>query len=347
MTLLKFLREDNRFTYIASGSLLGVTLKQTSSIPLGSIEIKQMHPMDFEEFMIANGIGDLAISTMRMHFLEQKSLPDTLHTKILDLFKKYLIVGGLPDAVSVFVESKNVMTIRKIQEDILVLYGVDASKYEKEHNRLKIQRVYNLIPSNMENKKKRIVVKQIEQKSGKRMTDYADEFDYLISSGVALEVKAISNPIYPLLESSAKNLLKLYLNDVGLLTGLLYKHNIQAIMQDQNSVNLGSVYETVVAQELRAHGFNLYYYDNKKNGEVDFLIDDVDNLSVLPLEVKSGKDYRIHSALNKFVETPNYDVKRAYVLSNEQNVYQQNSITYIPVYYIMFFEPGSELVGEW
>ena len=328
LTLLKFLKEDNRFTYIASGSLLGVMLKTTSSIPLGSIEIKHMYPMDFEEFLIANGIGEFVMQTMRMHFEKRQSLPDALHAKILDLFKKYLIVGGLPDAVNTFVEQRNVMAIRKIQEDIHALYALDASKYEKEHARLKIQRIYNLIPSNLENRKKRIIAKSIEDKKGKRMTDYEDEFDYLISAGVALEVRAISVPSYPLMENCGKNLLKLYLNDVGLLTGLFFKNNIQAILQDVRSINLGSVYETVVAQELRAHGFNLYYYDNKNNGEVDYLIDDADQLTVLPLEIK---EYSIH---------------QGFVLSNEQKVYQENGITYLPIYDIMFFEPGTKVVGE-
>lgn len=346
LTLLKFLKNDNRFTYIASGSLLGVTLKNTSSIPMGSIEIKHMYPMDFEEFIIANGVGELVISTMKTQFLGRQSLSDSLHAKILDLFKKYLIVGGLPDAVNTFIEEKNIMSIRKIQEDILVLYGVDASKYEKDHAKLKIQRVYSLIPSNLENKKKRMVAKDIEGKKGKRMADYEEEFDYLISAGVVLEVKAISVPSYPLVENCGKNLLKLYLNDVGLLTGLFYKNNIQVIMHDVQSINLGSVYETVVAQELCAHGFNLYYYDNKNNGEVDFLIDDADNLSVLPLEVKSGKDYTVHSALNKFLKVETYNIHQAFVLSNEQKVYQKNGITYIPIYYIMFFEPGDAVVGE-
>lgn len=345
LTLLKFLKEDNRFTYIASGSLLGVTLKNTSSIPLGSIEIKHMYPMDFEEFIIANGIGEFAISTMRAQFLQYQSLPDSLHAKMLDLFKKYLIVGGLPDAVKTFVEEKNVMAIRKIQEDILTLYGVDASKYEKDHAKLKIQRVYSLIPSNLENKKKRMVAKDIEGKKGKRMVDYEEEFDYLISAGVVLEVKAISAPSYPLVENCGKNLLKLYLNDVGLLTGLFFKNNIKAIMQDVQSINLGSVYETVVAQELRAHGFNLYYYDNKSNGEVDFLIDDTDNLSMIPLEIKSGKDYTVHSALTKFLKVETYNIHRAFVLSNEQKVYQKSGVTYIPIYYIMFFEPDNAVIG--
>jgi len=346
LTLLKFLKEDNKYTYIASGSLLGVTLANTSSIPLGSIEIKHMYPMDFEEFLLANGIGKLVLDTMRTCFDELKPLPNALHNKILDLFKKYLIVGGLPDAVKTFVEQQNVMLIRRIHDDIYNLYGIDVAKYEKTHSKLKIQRIYKMIPSNLENKKKRMIISDIEGKKGKRMADYEDEFDYLISAGVALDVKAISTPTYPLVENSGKNLLKLYLNDVGLLTGLFFKNNITAIMQDIRSINLGSVYETAVAQELKAHGFDLYYYDSKKNGEVDYLIDDANNLSVLPLEIKSGKDYYIHSALNKLLEIKEYNIKRAYVLSNEQLVIQKNGIVYMPIYNIMFFNPGTEVVGE-
>jgi uncharacterized protein len=346
ITLLKFLKEDDKFTYIASGSLLGVTLKTTSSVPLGSIQIKHMYPIDFEEFLIANGIGKLVLETMRQGFDEFKPLPESLHNRILDLFKKYLIVGGLPDAVRTFVEQQNVMLIRSIHEDILTLYGVDAARYEKTHSRLKIQRIYKMIPSNLENRKKRIVVSDIEGKKGKRMADYEDEFDYLISAGVVLDVKAISSPTYPLIENSGKNLLKLYLNDVGLLTSLYYKNNITAIMQDVKSINLGSVYETVVAQELKAHGFDLYYYDNKRNGEIDYLIDDPNKLSVLPLEIKSGKDYYIHSALNKFLEIKEYNIQRAFVLSNEQQVLQKNGVIYMPIYNIMFFNPGTDVVGN-
>jgi len=154
LTLLKFLKEDDKYTYIASGSLLGVTLANTSSIPLGSIEIKHMYPIDFEEFLIANGIGKLVLETMRACFDELKPLPDTLHNKILDLFKKYLIVGGLPDAVKTFIEHQNVMLIRKIQNDIYSLYSIDVAKYEKTHSKLKIQRIYKMILSNLENKKR-------------------------------------------------------------------------------------------------------------------------------------------------------------------------------------------------
>ncbi len=337
LTLLKFLKYDDRFTYICSGSLLGVTLSKTTSIPMGSIDIIHMYPLDFEEFLWANGFNKFAINSIKLNFENLECLEENLHNKILDLLKKYLLVGGLPDAVNTFVDSKNIYEIRKIQTNIHDFYGDDASKYDKEY-KLKIKRIYDLIPSNLENKKKRVVAQEIENIKGKRFSNYQDEFDYLISSGIAIDVKAISNPTFPLIQSNSKNLLKLYLNDVGILTNLLYKNNANAILNDQNSINLGTVYESVVASELKAHGYNLFYYDNKTNGEVDFLIDDYDNLTTLPLEIKSGKDYLIHSAMNKFLQNKDYNVKKGYVFSNERKVFEKNNVVYMPIYYIMFFK---------
>lgn len=347
LTLVKFLMKEKKFTYIASGSLLGVTLKNTQSVPMGSLDIQHMYPMDFEEFLYANGVGEFAIDSMKESFHKQEPLSEAMHNKLMDLFKKYLLVGGLPKAVEIFVASRNVVEFRSIQKEVHDLYGVDATKYEEEHDKkLKIRRIFDMIPSNLENKKKRVVIKDIEDKKWKRSNDYLDEFDYLISSGITLEVKAISTPTYPLVENSGKNLLKLYMNDVGILSGIFYRNNIKAVMSDIKSINLGSVYETVVAQELKAHGYDLYYYDNKKNGEVDYLIDDTDNLSNIPIEVKSGKDYSVHSALDKFVSNDDYNINKAYVLSNERNVYVKNGIIYMPIYYVMFFQNTSNVVEE-
>ncbi|MBR4790087.1 MAG: ATP-binding protein [Treponema sp.] len=335
LTLLKFLNQDNRFTYIASGSLLGITLSQTSSIPMGSIEVKQMYPMDFEEFLIANNFGELAISALKEKFKKRETLEENIHNNLLGLFKKYLLSGGLPDAVKTFVETNNIVSVRTIQNQIHEYYGMDASKYDLEH-KLKIKRIYDMIPSTLENKKKRIVVQDIENKKGKRFSSYQDEFDYLINAGVALEVKAISTPVFPLNEHSGKNLLKLYLNDVGILSGILYQNNIRAILDSENSINLGTLYEAVVAQELKAHGKQLFYYDNKSKGEVDFLINDYDSLSILPIEVKSGKDYSVHSALNSFLQNKDYNVSNAIVFSNERKVTTTPAgITYLPIYYVM------------
>lgn len=341
LTLLKFLSQDDRFTYIASGSLLGVTLSQTTSIPMGSIRKVRMFPLDFEEFLYANGMNEIAISAMQKKFEKLEALDEPMHNKMMDLFRKYLLVGGLPDAVNSYLAEKNILSVREIQSEIHDYYAADASKYDEE-KKLKIRRIYDLIPSNMENKKKRVVAQSIENKKGKTFGDYEDEFEYLISAGIALNVQAISNPVFPLIESAGKNLLKLYLNDVGILTGILYGNNIRAVLDDERSINLGSVYESVVASELIAHGYKLFYYDNRNKGEIDYLIDDYDSLSAVPIEVKSGKDYTVHSALNTFVKNDNYHIKKAFVVSNERTVTTKEKITYIPIYYIMFFRNSAD-----
>ena len=303
MTMLKFLNEEGRYRYIASGSELGIALAQTPSIPIGSIAIEQMFPLDFEEFLLASGCGKETIDSIRDCFLKKETLNDSLHAYMLRQFKIYLLTGGMPDAVNKFLETRNIALVRKIQNDIHELYKLDASQYDSE-KKLVIRNIYDLIPSNMENKRKRVVVKKIENTAGHKQ-------------------------------------FKLYLSDVGLLTGLLYKNNINAVLGDERSINLGSVYESVVAQELHAHGCELHYYDNKQRGEVDFLIDDYDSLSVLPIEVKSGKDYKVHSALDNFMKTPDYNVKNAVVLHSGQKVYQENGITYLPIYYVMFLAGDS------
>ncbi|MBS7393438.1 MAG: ATP-binding protein [Muribaculaceae bacterium] len=342
LTLAKFLVEDGRFTYIASGSQLGIALKTTQSIPIGSIELLSMYPLDFEEFLIANGVGELLINEMRRKFEAKEALNESLHMKVMDYFRKYLLVGGMPSAVNTYLSEHNMVSVRNIHRDISLLYKNDAAKYESESLRkLKIQRIYDMVPSNLEKVKKRIVAKDIELKKGKRMADYQDEFEYLISSGITLEVQAISKPSYPLVENSGKNLLKLYMSDIGLLTGILYHNDVLPIMNDKCGVNLGSVYENVVAQELKAHGFKLYYYDNKKNGEVDFLIDSVDLLSALPIEVKSGKDYYIHTALNNLLKVDEYKITNGIVFSNEEKVYNNGNVIYMPIYYVMFLRSSA------
>jgi len=342
LTLLKFLKEDGRYTYIASGSLLGVTLNTTQSIPIGSIDVIHLYPLDFEEFLWANGFGTDAIDGMKECFVRRTSLSVAMHNRLMELFRTYLLVGGLPDAVNTYLQDHNIVEVRKVHKNINLLYTNDAAKYEKEASgKLKIQRIYSMIPSSLENKKRRIVVKDIDGRKESRTADYQDEFDYLIASGVALDVKAISQPTYPLVQNAGKNLLKLYLNDVGLFTNILYRNDILPVLKDTLSINLGAVYETVIAQELKAHGFSLYYYDNKKLGEVDYLIDDPEHLSTTPIEVKSGKDYKAHSSLTTFVKSAEYNCHTGYVLSHAREVTSDGNIIYIPVYFVMFFNPDA------
>lgn len=349
LTLLKFFRADHRYRFITSGSLLGLALNETTSIPVGSVIRKEMHQLDFEEFIIALGFGKDAIETVRKKIEDGTSLDETLHNYIMSQFRRYLLVGGLPDVVNEYLNSQNIVKVREVQDSIRSLYEADAAKYEKDNNKtLLVKRIYNMIPSQMENKKKRVVAKDIQGKKGDRYSNYIEEFEYLVSSGIALNVNSISNPKFPLSESVHKNLLKLYLNDVGILTSQLFRNNVRPVLTDMSSVNLGSVYESVVAQELKAHGYNLFYYDNKQRGEVDFLIDDYLHTSILPIEVKSGKDYTVHSALDNLMKVKDYGILSGLVLSNSREIRTEGKITYWPVYAVMFLNadavPENELI---
>ncbi len=151
-------------------------------------------------------------------------------------------------------------------------------------------------------------------------------------------VCAISNPRFPLSETEQKNLVKLYFNDPGLLTAALYRTNPAPVLQTECGINLGSVYECAVACQLAANENKLFYYDNRNKGEVDFLYDDYDSLSVVPIEVKSGKDYKRHVAISRFVSNPEYGIKQGYVLSNSHIVESDGKIHYVPVYFSLFFD---------
>ena len=335
LTMLKDLKLENRYRYIASGSLLGVTLQHTF-IPMGSIEEIKMYPMDFEEFLYANKVGKDVIDYLKNCYLNLEQVSEGIHKTILEKFREYLITGGLPDSVTEFVINKNVFKTRENQSLTYAYYKDDASKYDIDHT-LKIRRLYDLMPSYMENKVKRIQFKQIENISDSNLLKYQDEFDYLLNSGCALGVKAISNPKFPLIESSSKNLIKLYFNDVGILSNILFRNNISAILNQDKGLNLGSVYETVSAMELIAHGHELYYFDSKKVGEVDFLINDYDNLSILPIEIKSGKDKYEFRAIPKLVNKEgNYKLKKGYIFTNQNICKMENDLYTFPIYMIMF-----------
>lgn len=262
MTMLKPLYKENKYRYIVSGSLLGITLRH-SFIPMGSITEKRMFPMDFEEFLWANNYGKDVISYLKDCFSNLKSINESIHQITLRLFQDYLLSGGLPDAVTQYVNNRNVSEMRRVHNEIYGFYNDDCSKYDEEH-KLKIKRIYNLLSSNMANKVKRIQFKKIEDKDDSNLEKYEDEFDYLFDSGISLPSRAVSNPVFPLTESRSKNLLKVYYNDVGILTNILYRNNINAVLNKDKGINLGSVYETAAAMELIAHGHELYYFDSKK-----------------------------------------------------------------------------------
>lgn len=335
ISLLKPLFKENKYRYIVSGSLLVITMRHIF-IPMGSVQQVSMYPLDFEEFLWANNVSEDVIAYLKKCFEKQEVINEAIHNRIMKYFKYYLIAGGLPDAVNYFIDDFKIIKCKESQAEIYSFYKEDASQYD-EDNKLKIRRIYELMASYMENKVKRIMFSNIDKDSRSTMSAYRDEFDYLIYSGIATKAFVASNPKFPLIEGTCKNLIKLYYNDVGVLTYILYKNNVSPLLKDEPVVNLGSVYETFVANELKAHGHDLYYFDSKKIGEVDFLINDYNSLNVLPLEIKSGKGNYTFRALPKLIDpSGNYKLPKGYIFSNKSLIEEKGNIYYFPIYLVMF-----------
>ena len=334
VTAIKFLVEEGSYRYVLSGSLLGVELKDIRSMPVGYMDIIQMFPLDFEEFAMANGVSTDVMDTLKNCFTKRLPVDGLIHNKMLELFKLYLIIGGMPAPVSTFLRTNNIKSVVLEQKSIIEMYKKDISKYDPR-NKLYLENIFNLIPSELNSKNKRFIMKNVSNNF--KLSRYDNSFIWLAEAGVALPAYSVSEPALPLLLSKSSNLFKLFLSDVGLLSSM-YANDIQIqILNNKININHGSIFENVVAQELKAHGFDLYYFNSKKQGEVDFVIER--NGAVLPIEVKSGKDYTRHNALNSLLSTSNYDIPEAMVFSNG-NVNRTGNIVYYPVYLIMFLEKG-------
>lgn len=339
ITAIKFLVDDGRFRYILSGSLLGVELKNIKSQPVGYMGIKEVYPLDFEEFIINMGVSETVRNALRNCWENHTTVDTIVHDRMMQLFRLYLVVGGMPAAVAEYKETNNVNTVMRIQQDIISLYRMDISQYAQK-DKLKIKEIFNLVPSELDAKNKRFILKNLNEHA--KFSRYEDSFLWLKDAGVVIPVYNVDEPTQPLKLSETRNLFKLFSNDVGLLAGQ-YADGIQLkILTGDSSINIGAVYENVVAEELIAHGVTPYYYNNKRRGEVDFVIS-VDD-KIMPIEVKSGKDYQKHSALNNLMADYPNTLYNAVVLSNS-NVETVGNITYVPIYMVMFIQPMESNIG--
>lgn len=332
VTAIKFLVEEGSYRYILSGSLLGVDLKDIRSMPVGYMDIVQMYPLDFEEFALANRVSPNVIDALREAFEEKRPVDAVVHERMMALFRLYLIVGGMPAAVMKYLETNNLRDVIEEQQAIIALYKKDIARYDPEE-KLYLEDIFNLIPSELNSKNKRFILKNLNENF--KFSRYSNSFLWLKNAGVALPTFCVAEPTVPLRLSKSSNLFKLFLSDVGLLASMYMDHIQVRILNGEKSINFGAVYENVAAQELKAHGFDLYYFNSKKQGELDFLIEQ--NGYVLPVEIKSGKDYTKHAALSNVLANEDYDIPEAYVFQND-NVSQTGKITYYPIYMLMFVE---------
>lgn len=337
VTAIKFLVDEGSYRYILSGSLLGVELKDLRSVPVGYMGIKDMFPLDFEEFVSCVGINDKIISSLRNAWKNRVAVDELIHSKMMELFRLYLVVGGMPAAVSKYIESNNLQVVMAVQQDIIRLYKRDIAQYDPE-NKLYIEEIFNLIPPELDAKNKRFILKRLNENA--KFDRYQNSFLWLKNAGVALPVYNVEEPKVPLLLARSRNLFKLFQNDIGLLAAQ-YAEGIQLrIIKGDKDINYGSIYENAVAQELVAHGIDAYYYNNKKRGELDFVIEL--GGKVLPIEVKSGKDYEVHRALSNIMDCSEYDLPEAVVFCND-NLRVEGKLVYAPIYMVMFLEKSNDL----
>ncbi len=332
VTAIKFLVDEGSYRYILSGSLLGVELKNLRSEPVGYMGVKDMYPLDLEEFITCLGVKEDVLAALKAAWENHTPVDSFVHGKIMELFRLYLIIGGMPAAINKYIASNNLQEVMAVQQEIIRLYKRDISQYDPT-NKLYIEEIFNLIPPELNAKNKRFILKNLNENI--RFANYENSFLWLKNAGVAIPVYNAEEPKVPLLLSRSRNLFKLFQSDIGLLASQ-YANGIQLrILSGDSTINFGSIYENAVAQELLAHGFDLYYYNNKKKGELDFLIEYQGE--VVPVEVKSGKDYERHNALSNVMSSEEYRIPRAIVLCND-NVKVEGKVFYAPVYMTMFIQ---------
>jgi len=332
ITQIKYLVQEGSYKYVLSGSLLGTIFQDIHSVPVGYMSIIRMYPLDFEEFAWANGIGEKVFEVLSDAYQNKMPIDEYIHKRLLSLFELYLVVGGMPSSITQYLKTKNLKIVAEEQLSIVDLYKQDIAKYDKEE-KLYLREIFDLIPSELHSKNKRFILKNLNEYT--KFSKYHNSFIWLSNAGVALPSYVASEPKSPLVMSRSTNLFKLYLNDVGLLTAM-YGNDIQLkILNHETEINFGALYENVAAEELTAHGFRLFFFNNKKFGEVDFLVESEGK--IIPLEIKSGKNYSRHNAINNLLRIKEFDIDKGYVFCNS-NVKKEDKITYYPIYMLMFLK---------
>jgi len=332
ITQIKYLVQEGSYKYVLSGSLLGTIFQDIHSVPVGYMSIIRMYPLDFEEFAWANGIGEKVFEVLSDAYQNKMPIDEYIHKRLLSLFELYLVVGGMPSSITQYLKTKNLKIVAEEQLSIVDLYKQDIAKYDKEE-KLYLREIFDLIPSELHSKNKRFILKNLNEYT--KFSKYHNSFIWLSNAGVALPSYVASEPKSSLVMSRSTNLFKLYLNDVGLLTAM-YGNDIQLkILNHETEINFGALYENVAAEELTAHGFRLFFFNNKKLGEVDFLVESEGK--IIPLEIKSGKNYSRHNAINNLLKIKEFDIDKGYVFCNS-NVKKEDKITYYPIYMLMFLK---------
>lgn len=334
---IKFLVEDGRFDYIESGSLLGVRYKEIRSYAVGFEQMLPMYPLDFEEYLWANGVQAETISYLKSCYEQKKPVSETVHETLCKLFYSYLVVGGMPETVQIYIDTHDIARVIRNQRSILDLYRLDIAKYASDNDKAKIKAIFDSIPAQLNDKNRRFKINSIHPDA--RLLRYEDSFNWLADAGVALPCYNVTEPQAPLGLNEKRNLFKLYMNDVGLLCAACMENVQFDLLMGNVEINMGSILENVFAQNLKSNGFKLHYFDSKKIGELDFVLQN--GLSTVLLEIKSGNDFKKHLAMDHALETKQWKFEQTIVFS-KSNVEEEEEILYLPWYMIMFFRQEAE-----
>ena len=336
VTRIKFLVDEGSFQYVLSGSLLGVEITNLESAPVGYLSTKEMYPLDFEEFLQVANVNESILDHLKNSFAERVQINSAVHEKLLSLYRQYLVIGGMPEAVCRFAETQNLNEVVSVHMDIIEQYKLDFTQYEAENKRLILSDIYDIVPAELLKQNRRFIVSDL--KKGLHFERVSSSFLWLKNAGVVHSVYNATEPRVPLKLNEKQSLFKLYLSDVGLLT-TMYGMNTKAMILGSNAnLNGGGLYENAVLCELVSKGYRVYYYNSNRLGELDFVIEY--NGHILPIEVKSGKDYTVHSALNHVMSNPEFEIEEAFVFAN-CNLTKKGKLTYLPVYMSSFIDSNT------
>ncbi|MBR1929849.1 MAG: ATP-binding protein [Paludibacteraceae bacterium] len=332
ITWIKFLVDEGSYQYALSGSLLGVTLKDIRSMPVGYMAVQEVYPLTLKEFAYAIGVNYDVIEALHRAWLSRQAVDDVVHDSMLRVVTLYLLTGGMPAIVQTYIDTNDIQAVQAKQREILALYRWDIAQYDP-NNKLYIDDIFSLIPSELSAKNKRFILKNMNEH--RQFSRHENGFIWLRDAGVALPTYNVAEPKTPLKLSENHSLFKLFQNDVGLLAAQYANGIAMQLLNGNININYGAIFENLIAQELKAHSWDLNYYNNKKNGEVDFILEQ--NGKVVPIEVKSGKDYNRHQALNNLLNTKEYDIDEAIVFG-QINLHIKDKVLYAPIYMVMFLD---------
>ena len=337
---LKYFQEDYPgYDIVGAGSLLGVAVNQGNnpdekennqqeadefSYPVGKVDELSMFPMDFEEFLWATG-NDILAQEIRSHFVSNEPMPQSVHSLALDLYQKYLIVGGMPESVQKWVDTHSYLECRTVQQSILIGYNADMAKYAKPSTTVKIRACFNSIPAQLAKENRKFQYK-LAMKGGTAKI-IGEALEWLILAGTVHKCKLISHGFIPISAQEDDSDFKIYMSDVGLLN-CMAQMPAQMLLNsiDADNAFLGSVAENYVGQALAANGITLRYWKNDNTQEVDYILQD--GMNVIPVEVKKGRKVDAIS-MNNFKKT--YNCPFAYRISGKNFGYA-NDIKAVPLY---------------